>query len=206
MEIKTILNEVENLIVIEKSKFLGYLFPCDSKEMANEILLDMRKKHEFATHVCYAYIINDDNVILYKSSDDGEPSQTAGAPILNVIKRNNLTNVLCIVVRYFGGIKLGAGGLVRAYSNSAVEVVNKATVVTLVDAFKGKITFPYDKINFIDKYFETNNIEIVNKEYDLEVSYTVITYNQDDVSNIMNKISYLNVKYSDLGIIQTRNK
>ena len=85
-------------------------------------------------------------------------------------------------------------------------MVNKATVVTLVDAFKGKFIFPYDKINFIDKYFETNNIEIVNKEYDLEVSYTVITYNQDDVSNIMNKISYLNVKYSDLGIIQTRKK
>ena len=206
MEIKTILNEVENLIVIEKSKFLGFLFPCDSKEMANEFLADMRKKHEFATHVCYAYVINDDNVLLYKSSDDGEPSQTAGAPILIVIKRNNLTNVLCVVVRYFGGIKLGAGGLVRAYSNSAIEVVNKATVVTLVDAFKGKFTFPYDKINFIDKYFETNNIEVINKEYDFQVSYTVITYNQDDVNNIMNKISYLNVKYSDLGIIQTRKK
>ena len=206
MEIKTILNEVENLIVIEKSKFLGYLFPCDSKEIANEILENLRKQHAEATHVCYAYIINDDNVLLYKSSDDGEPSQTAGAPILNVIKRNNLTNVLCAVVRYFGGIKLGAGGLVRAYSNSAVEVVNKSTIVTLVDAYKGKFTFPYDKINFIDKFFETNNIEIVNKEYDLEVSYTVITYNKEDVSNIMNKISYLNVKYSDLGMIQTRKK
>ena len=206
MEIKTILNEVENLIVIEKSKFLGYLFPCDSKENANEILEELRKQHAEATHVCYAYIINDDNVLLYKSSDDGEPSQTAGAPILNVIKRNNLTNVLCAVVRYFGGIKLGTGGLVRAYSNSAVEVVNKAIVVTLVDAYKGKFTFPYDKINFIDKFFETNNIEIVNKEYDLEVSYTVITYNQEDVNNIMNKISYLNVKYSDLGMIQTRKK
>lgn len=206
MEIKTILNEVENLIVIEKSKFLGYLFPCDSKEIANEILENLRNQHAEATHVCYAYIINDDNVLLYKSSDDGEPSQTAGAPILNVIKRNNLTNVLCAVVRYFGGIKLGAGGLVRAYSNSAVEVVNKSTIVTLVDAYKGKFTFPYDKINFIDKFFETNNIEIVNKEYDLEVSYTVITYNKEDVSNIMNKISYLNVKYSDLGMIQTRKR
>ena len=206
MEIKTILNEVNNTIVIEKSKFLGYLFPCDSKEIANEILENLRKQHAEATHVCYAYIINDDNVLLYKSSDDGEPSQTAGAPILNVIKRNNLTNVLCAVVRYFGGIKLGAGGLVRAYSNSAVEVVNKSTIVTLVDAYKGKFTFPYDKINFIDKFFETNNIEIVNKEYDLEVGYTVITYNKEDVSNIMNKISYLNVKYSDLGMIQTRKK
>lgn len=206
MEIKTILTEVENLIVIEKSKFLGYLFPCDSKEVANEILENLRNQHAEATHVCYAYIINDDNVLLYKSSDDGEPSQTAGAPILNVIKRNNLTNVLCAVVRYFGGIKLGAGGLVRAYSNSAVEVVNKSTIVTLVDAYKGKFTFPYDKINFIDKFFETNNIEIVNKEYDLEVSYTVITYNKEDVSNIMNKISYLNVKYSDLGMIQTRKR
>ena len=206
MEIKTISKEVDNLIVIEKSKFLGYLFPCDSKEQTNEILTKLRKEHEFATHVCYAYIINDDNVLLYKSSDDGEPSQTAGAPILNVIKRNNLTNVLCAVVRYFGGIKLGAGGLVRAYSNSAVEVVNKASIVTLVDAFKGKFSFPYDKINFVDKFFETNNIEIIDKEYDMEVSYTVLTYNIDDVSNIMNKISYMNVKYTDLGIVQTRKK
>ena len=192
--------------VINKSRFLSYSYPVFDEDKCKEILDSLKSKYNDATHVCYAYIINDDNVLLYKSSDDGEPSQTAGAPILNVIKRNNLTNVLCAVVRYFGGIKLGAGGLVRAYSNSAVEVVNKSTIVTLVDAYKGKFTFPYDKINFIDKFFETNNIEIVNKEYDLEVGYTVITYNKEDVSNIMNKISYLNVKYSDLGMIQTRKK
>ena len=206
MEIKTILKEVTSTIVIEKSKFIAYLFPCDNKAVANEILANLRKEHEFATHVCYAYIINDDNVLLYKSSDDGEPSQTAGAPILNVIKRNDLTNVLCAVVRYFGGIKLGAGGLVRAYSNSAISVVNDAEVVSLVDAYKNELIFPYDKINFIDKYIEVNNIELIDKQYEMEVHYTILNYQEEEIEKIMNKISYLNVKCEKRGIIVTRKK
>lgn len=206
MEIKTIFKEVTNQIVIEKSKFLAYLFPCDNKEQANEILTNLRKEHEFATHVCYAYIVFDDNVLLYKSSDDGEPSQTAGAPILNVIKRNELTNVLCAVVRYFGGIKLGAGGLVRAYSNSASLVVQDASIVTLVDAFKYELVFPYERIKDLDKYVDVNNIEIIDKAYDMEVTYTILTYDINKINEIISKIGYLGVKFNDLGKITTRKK
>ena len=156
--------------------------------------------------VCYAYIVIEDGVILYKSSDDGEPSQTAGAPILNVIKRNNLTNVLCAVVRYFGGIKLGAGGLVRAYTNSAALVVNDATIVTLVDAYKYKLVFPYERIKDIDKYLEVNQVEILEKEYDMKVGYTILNYDINDIENIKNKISYLGVEFIELGKITTRKK
>ena len=206
MEIKTIFEKLNNQIVIDKSKFIAYLFPCDNKEQANEILALLRKEHEFATHVCYAYIVIEDGVILYKSSDDGEPSQTAGAPILNVIKRNNLTNVLCAVVRYFGGIKLGAGGLVRAYTNSAALVVNDATIVTLVDAYKYKLVFPYERIKDIDKYLEVNQVEILEKEYDMKVGYTILNYDINDIENIKNKISYLGVEFIELGKITTRKK
>ena len=140
MEIKTILGEVVTTLVIEKSKFISYLIPVESKSEASEVLENLRKKHFDATHVCYAYIVNDE-VTLYKSSDDGEPSQTAGAPILNVLRKNDLSNVVCAVVRYFGGIKLGAGGLTRAYSNSAIEAVNVATLVTLVDAYQYNLSY-----------------------------------------------------------------
>lgn len=206
MEIKTIFEKLNNQIVIDKSKFISYLFPCDNKEQANDILASLRKEHEFATHVCYAYIVIEDGVILYKSSDDGEPSQTAGAPILNVIKRNNLTNVLCAVVRYFGGIKLGAGGLVRAYTNSAALVVNDATIVTLVDAYKYKLVFPYERIKDIDKYLEVNQVEILEKEYDMKVGYTILNYDIDEIEHIKNKISYLGVDFIELGKITTRKK
>lgn len=206
MEIKTIFEKLNNQIVIDKSKFISYLFPCDNKEQANDILASLRKEHEFATHVCYAYIVIEDGVILYKSSDDGEPSQTAGAPILNVIKRNNLTNVLCAVVRYFGGIKLGAGGLVRAYTNSAALVVNEATIVTLVDAYKYKLVFPYERIKDIDKFLEVNQVEILEKEYDMKVGYTILNYDINDIEHIKNKISYLGVDFIELGKITTRKK
>ena len=206
MEIKTIFEKLNNQIVIDKSKFISYLFPCDNKEQANDILASLRKEHEFATHVCYAYIVIEDGVILYKSSDDGEPSQTAGAPILNVIKRNNLTNVLCAVVRYFGGIKLGAGGLVRAYTNSAALVVNEAVIVTLVDAYKYKLVFPYERIKDIDKFLEVNQVEILEKEYDMKVGYTILNYDINDIEPIKNKISYLGVDFIELGKITTRKK
>ena len=205
MEIKTILNEVNTLTIIERSKFISYLFPCESKTAANEILDSIRKKHYDATHVCYAYIIRED-IDIYKSSDDGEPSQTAGAPILNVLKRNNLTNVLCVVVRYFGGIKLGAGGLTRAYSSSAISVVENSCFVTYVDAYEYELIFGYDKINFVDKYLENNDLEIINKEYELEVKYTLLIYDKEQYINLYNKISYMNIKTNFIRQVVSKKK
>ena len=205
MEIKTILDEVVTTLVIEKSKFISYLIPVESKSEASEVLENLRKKHFDATHVCYAYIVNDE-VTLYKSSDDGEPSQTAGAPILNVLRKNDLSNVVCAVVRYFGGIKLGAGGLTRAYSNSAIEAVNAATAVTLVDAYHYQISFGYDKINYIDKYFEIHNIEIIDKSYEMEVVYTLLIFDEEEYLSLFNKIEYMGYKTSKIKQVISKKK
>lgn len=118
---RTIDKNYENLIEIKKSKFITYIYPVENVSQVEEILESIRVKHNDATHVCFAYVIGSPNV--ERASDDGEPDGTAGKPILDVIKKNNLEDVLVIVVRYFGGIKLGAGGLVRAYSSSVSEIL-----------------------------------------------------------------------------------
>ncbi len=109
----------EYTLEIKKSKFMGYYYQVDSIEEVNDILDNLKKEHKKAKHLPYAYKINGQ----IKKSDDKEPSGTAGMPILNIIDKNNLNYVLIVVVRYFGGIKLGAGGLVRAYSNTAKECI-----------------------------------------------------------------------------------
>lgn len=109
---------MQSFIEIKKSKFYGYLYNVNSVKDVAKILEDLKKEHKKATHICYAYKIVD-GVEIIKFSDDGEPSGTAGRPMLNVIEKKNLKNVLICVVRYFGGIKLGAGGLVRAYTKCA---------------------------------------------------------------------------------------
>lgn len=206
MEIKTILKEVTSTIIVEKSKFIAFLFPLDSKKQIEAKLDELRSKYFDATHVCYGYIVYDNEMTLYKSSDDGEPSQTAGAPILNVLKRNNLMNVLCVVVRYFGGIKLGAGGLTRTYSNAAVAALNEASIVTLVDAYKYQVIFAYDRIKDIDKILLLNQIEIIDKIYDMEVCYEVLIYDKSIIEELEKKVSYLNVKIVEKEIVQTRKK
>ncbi len=111
----------QSTLEIKKSKFIGYYYEINSIEEVKEILDNLKKEHKKAKHIPYAYKI-DNNI---KKTDDKEPSGTSGTPILNIIEKNNLNHVLIAVVRYFGGIKLGAGGLIRAYSNTAKEVIKK---------------------------------------------------------------------------------
>ena len=112
-----------NEIVINKSRFIAYLYELENVDIVKDIIAGLKKEHKKANHVCYAYVYNKD-MVSEKCSDDGEPGGTAGYPILNVIKKKNRTNILVAVVRYFGGIKLGAGGLTRAYTKSAASVLN----------------------------------------------------------------------------------
>lgn len=114
---------MENIeLVINKSKFIAYKFTLNALEDVKHILTNLKNEHKKATHICYAYIYNRD-IVSEKCSDDGEPGGTAGYPILNVLKKKNLTNIMVAVVRYFGGVKLGAGGLVRAYTKACSEVI-----------------------------------------------------------------------------------
>ena len=162
---KTITKEITNEIIINKSKFITIILPIININEIDEQLINIKNKYSNATHYCYAYIINSKE----KCSDDGEPGGTAGMPILNVLKNNDLTNILCVVVRYFGGIKLGAGGLVRAYSTSTSEVLNKCTFGTLTQGFNIIIEFDYDNIKNID--YILKNIDI-KKSFDKKITYT----------------------------------
>lgn len=126
-ELVTIINDCENLIVINKSKFFAFAFKVASENEVKDKLSKLGKQFQDATHICYAYDFDSKQ----KCSDNGEPQGTAGKPILDCIQKKKLKNVLVAVVRYFGGIKLGAGGLVRAYSTSASEVLLKAGIKNL---------------------------------------------------------------------------
>lgn len=159
---------VKNEIEISKSRFITYLYKVDSLDEVNNYLDKTKDEYEGATHYCYAYII-DGNI---KCSDDKEPSKTAGAPILNVLQKNNLNHILCIVVRYFGGIKLGAGGLVRAYSTSCSEALSKTEIVELKEAYKVKISIDYNDIEQLNYLLKDD--KITYKEFDQKVIYEVI--------------------------------
>ena len=146
--------EENNTIIIEKSRFICYMKRVRSEEEYREYLSAIRKKHYDASHVCSAMIC--DNI--QRSSDDGEPSGTAGAPILNVLKKNDLNQMCALVVRYFGGIKLGAGGLIRAYSSAVSECVKKATIVEEYRYSLYELKLSYEAANRIDHYLRKNTI------------------------------------------------
>ena len=133
----------ENTIIINKSEFITHLYRVESTQEVDSILASVRKKYYDATHNCYAYIIGDNGEI-QKASDDGEPQKTAGAPMLDVLKKKNMTNILAVTTRYFGGILLGAGGLVRAYSDSVSEALKNVVLydISYVNTFKITLTYP----------------------------------------------------------------
>lgn len=155
----------ENTIIIKNSRFICLLYQVDRKEVIDNILDSTRLKYNDATHCCYAYILDG----LKKESDDGEPSGTAGIPMLQVLEKNGLNHVLCIVVRYFGKIKLGAGGLVRAYTKSAVECI-KDKIIELKKGYEVNISFSYEFLKKVD--YLLKDIIILNKHFD-----NIITYN-----------------------------
>lgn len=178
---KSIQKKITNEIIINKSKFITILTNINDIDKIKEELENIKKTYKDATHYCFAYIINNHE----KCSDNGEPSGTAGMPILNVLKQNNLTNILCVVIRYFGGIKLGAGGLIRAYSSSASEALNKANIVNLVKGYKIIIEFSYDNIKQID--YLLKNIQI-KKDYSNNITYT-FKIKEEKLNKIENELS-----------------
>ncbi len=136
--------------------------------MAKNIISELKVKHKGATHYCYAYITGN----IKRMSDDGEPSHTAGMPILSVLENNDLNNVLIVVIRYFGGIKLGTGGLVKAYTNSANEVLKKCNIIPYKKNYSLRIEFPYDKIKEVN--YVLKDYKITYKEFDNSVIYEFI--------------------------------
>lgn len=173
----SIKESIENTIIIKKSKFITKLIKINSIDEVNKYLEETKKEFKDSTHICYAYIVNGQE----KCVDDGEPSGTAGLPILNILKKNNLTNVLAIVIRYFGGIKLGAGGLVRAYSNSVNDTLKLTEIIELEEGYLVELEFSYDQVKLVD--YILNNKTIINKEYNDNIVYSFYL-NKDELNFI----------------------
>lgn len=193
---QTIKEEITNEIIINKSKFITILSYVSNKEEINNFLAKQKNIYKDATHYCYAYILES----FEKYNDDGEPSGTAGSPILNVLKKQNLTNVICLVIRYFGGIKLGAGGLTRAYSNSASLALKKASISYLIDGYNITIIVPYDKQKTIDNL----NLDIVNKSFTDKITYN-FNISHSDYLNIKNIIDSYLIKKENIKIKTDKN-
>lgn len=160
-------NNIDDEQIIKNSRFITRLVKITKKDDVEDILNNVKKEYPKATHYCYAYIVND----YKKASDDGEPGGTAGMPILNVLEKEDMTSVIAIVVRYFGGIKLGAGGLVRAYSSSVRDALKKADKILLIEGVQIKITIPYDKQNELNYILKDS--EIVDKTFEDKVTYII---------------------------------
>ena len=153
---------------IKYSKFISLIFRVYNEEEVKKIINNIKKEYPSATHYCYAYII-ENNI---KSSDDGEPSKTAGIPILNQIIGHNLNYTLIVVIRYFGGIKLGTGLLTRTYSKVAREVIQKDNIINLIKGYNITIKFNYENIKDID--YILLNSRIISKEYNNNITYNVL--------------------------------
>jgi len=180
-----IVNNVVNEYIINKSRFICLLYKIYDVNDVNNILDDIKKEYKGATHYCYSYIIDNKE----KCSDDGEPGGTAGLPILNVLKKNNLTNILCVVVRYFGGIKLGAGGLVRAYSTSVIEALKIASIIEYVKFETIEVITNYENIR--DLEYLLKDYEIIDKNFLDDIHFIV----KIPIDNLESVINHLNQKY-----------
>lgn len=173
---KTIKVKIEHELIVKKSKFIPLLYHITSEEQAIDIISAVKGEYKNASHYCYAYIINN----IKRSSDDGEPSGTAGIPILSVLEKNDLDRILCVVVRYFGGIKLGAGGLIRAYGKCVREALETAEVVHINKCYNVSIIFSYEELKDIN--FIINKMPIISKDFSDNISYTImVNKNEQDI-------------------------
>ena len=162
----TIKENTTSEIVEKKSKFIANLIYVETEKEAENKIKELKKKYYDARHNCIAYrIFEDNNSILEKASDDGEPSGTAGGPMLNILQKKNLCNILVVVTRYFGGILLGTGGLVRAYSDATTQAIEKAGKINIYPGFEYKIKVQYSELENLKYYCKKNQINIVKVEY-----------------------------------------
>ena len=159
---------------IKKSIFLATLIPVKSEEEAQEAIAKMKKEKRDATHNCSAYRIGTER-IYEKSSDDGEPQGTAGHPMLHVLQMNELTNTLAIVTRWFGGIKLGAGGLTRAYTQSLADAVKEADLVRYTPHKKYTVSFPYTTAGAFENHIKGTDIIVKDRQFSDKVTVTFLT-------------------------------
>lgn len=189
---KIIEKNIETYIVEKKSKFIANIFYVENIEEAEEKLKLTKKKYYDAKHNCYAYRVVEDGNIIERSSDDGEPSGTAGMPILDILRGREIANCIVIVTRYFGGILLGTGGLVRAYSEATNNALEKITLMEIEEGYKMELTIQYKDFKLFSYYCKINNINVIKKEYEenIRVIVEMNKKNKDEVCENSEKIKF----------------
>lgn len=201
---KTIKENVQAEIIEKKSKFIADVIYVQTKEEAEKYINIIRKKHYEAKHHCFAYSILTSDGILNRASDDGEPSGTAGGPILNIINKNELINVLVVVTRYFGGILLGTGGLVKAYSDATIEAIKKAEFVMEERGYEISIEVNYNDFEKLNYYCRKNSLNIINSEYGEKVICN-IEMNNEEKNKLLNNLNELNFKIENHKVVKEKN-
>ena len=182
----TIAKHTTYVQTIKKSRFICSIARVSSDEEAQQFIASIQAANKKATHNCFAYMIGDNDQI-QRESDNGEPSGTAGIPILESLKLAKIHNVVAVVTRYFGGIKLGAGGLIRAYSNTTTEAIHQAGLVQRIKQAILKITVTYALHDPLLYYLKENNLEVASEEYGVNVE-TSIYVNETDLKDVKEKL------------------
>jgi uncharacterized YigZ family protein len=170
---KTVAREAQIEFEEKKSKFIGYIKPISTKLEAEEFIEMIKRKHPDATHNCSAYRVVDNGQEYFKVDDDGEPSGTAGKPMGDILIYMEVENLVVVVTRYFGGIKLGAGGLIRNYAKTVKLAVQEAGIIEFIDKKLYLADFSYEKIGEVDTIIENNLGEVLEKDFNERVTYRV---------------------------------
>ena len=196
-EFVTIKENVQAEITEKKSKFIANIIKVENKNEAEENILKLKKKYYDAKHNCIAYRIKEDQGVIEKASDDGEPQGTAGQPILNILKKNNLCNILVVVTRYFGGILLGTGGLVRAYSEATTKALEKSIRVKNILGIKMEVILEYNEYEKFKYYCKINEINIQNVKYEENIVCN-ITLEEKTKEKLISDFEIKNIKIKNL--------
>lgn len=192
---KTISQATEGLFKDKGSKFIAYAYPVYSEDEIKEIILSIKKEHYSARHHCYAWRLGHDK-LQFRANDDGEPSSTAGKPILGQIQSFDLTNILIVVVRYFGGTLLGVSGLINAYRNAALDAINNATILEKIVEKQLLIEFDYGVMNDVMKIFKDEKLPQIDPQFDLRCSIKTLIRLSDTerIEIALSKIEGLKIK------------
>ncbi|MDF2451531.1 MAG: hypothetical protein K0S26_1035 [Bacteroidota bacterium] len=192
----TIEKPAEIIFKDKGSKFLAFAFPVENEKQIKEILNQLKKDHHTANHHCYAYRLGSDK-LNFRANDDGEPNNTAGKPILGQLQSNDLTDILIVVVRYFGGTLLGVSGLINAYKTSAAEVIRECNIIEKQVLFSYTIHFSFDQLNDVMKLMKLMDCKITEQNFDSECSmhFRIRKANSEACEDKLKKISGLRLEY-----------
>ncbi|MBR4442210.1 MAG: YigZ family protein [Clostridia bacterium] len=176
---KTLMKRASDEFIVNKSRFIGHGAPVESEEEALAFLAEMRRTYADASHNCYAYIVGA-NMGVMRYSDDGEPGGTAGMPIIEVMKNRGVTNACVVVTRYFGGVLLGAGGLVRAYTQGAAAAVNACGVGVMHPTARSMMDVPYPLLNRVEYFFKSAPVAVEAKDFSDVITFTFLVKVSDE--------------------------